>query len=884
MSDLRARVRVFAGQLALLGALALVAALLVSGVPKAANDISDRALRRDIAALPYTGRDLIFRTSAIARPDIPVNPTSSVAFIRGELPPLLSRLIGAQWFEASSGPEKVLTRTPAGVVHQLGLRAQNGVQEASRLTAGRWPATSPRAAQVEIALSTDVADRMGVVLDTVLAVNGATSTVVEVVVVGLFEPLDRSAPIWADAGQVLRQDPGIPDLLPPSAIALTDPQGLAIAATGLGTITHTWRFRIDERRLDAGMIDAVAVEVNRLRDIVIGPRLQASTGLDDALVEFAGETSAARALLAVAGGGLVCTLLGLIWLAARLAVQRRREEFALVRARGGSVLAIGGRVLAESAVVLPATVVAGWLLGQLPPGRPPGTGWLLVLVGALTVTAVPGLAMAGQYRLPFARRRMDLVAWRPSARRLTGELSVLGLAALGTYLLRRRGLSHGGVDPFLVCVPVLLAAAAALLALRIAPWPLRQASRLAARARGALAFIGLARVGRGGPAVAGPLAVLVVAITTGVFCLAVATTVDDARDRATVAEIPADALLTGYRFGPQTADQLAAVPGVTAVAAVVDYPSVLVRPSGGGQRYSRVVVIDAGAFRRVVERSGVDAQLPPELMNARRGADGVVPAVVSPEVAAQVHDRGRVQTDDGFDFTVAAVADSVPGLGAGAKNFIVLPWQALPPKPSGAPFPNRFLVAGHGYNVDTLRQVADQGQRAFFGSGTGNLSQPSEVTIRTQRRSAMESTGANQLLTFAFVAGTVGGVVLALLAIGFAVLAEASSRGRALSRLRTMGLSARQGRRLLVYELAPLLGLAVLSGAVVGVLLPRLLGPSLGLDAFTAGVAASTYLDPVLVGSLLGLVVVAVAAAIGFESLVNRRMRLGEVLRLGEEN
>jgi putative ABC transport system permease protein len=180
--------------------------------------------------------------------------------------------------------------------------------------------------------------------------------------------------------------------------------------------------------------------------------------------------------------------------------------------------------------------------------------------------------------------------------------------------------------------------------------------------------------------------------------------------------------------------------------------------------------------------------------------------------------------------------------------------------------------------------VGDEGQRALPGSATGSLPQPTAITTRAERRDATEGTGANQLLTFAFVVGTGGGVALALLAIGFTVLAEANSRGRALSRLRTMGLSARQGRRLLAYELVPLLGVAVLAGAAVGVMLPRLLGPSLGLDTFTAGMPARTHLDPLLVAGLLGLAVVAVAAAIGFESLVNRRMRLGEVLRLGEEN
>ena len=126
---------------------------------------------------------------------------------------------------------------------------------------------------------------------------------------------------------------------------------------------------------------------------------------------------------------------------------------------------------------------------------------------------------------------------------------------------------------------------------------------------------------------------------------------------------------------------------------------------------------------------------------------------------------------------------------------------------------------------------------------------------------------------------------LALLAVGFAVIAEARTRGRVLSRLRTMGLSGRQGRRLLVYELVPLVGAAVLAGGLVGVVLPGLLGPALEPvhlhrrggrpdppRSAAGGRGAGCWWWSGL------------AAALAIENLVNRRMRLGEVLRLGEEN
>lgn len=884
MRGVLVRVRVFSGQLALLAALALVAALLVTGAPKLANHLADRALRSDLALTNYTARDLILQDEpsdvALADPNISGAMDQLDEYPRNFARPLPD-LLGESWFAGSVGPEKVFTRAPTGTRTMFGLRLQTGVTEAARLTSGRWPATSQKATRAQIAVSTDVAQQMGLRLNSVLTLDAGPKAQVEVV--GTFEPLDRSAHIWEDAPQMLTPAPGIGDEVPPVAIALTDVTGLHLAAPRLGSLTYRWRYRIDERRLDAGMLDEVIGAVGQTKRARLG-LTSVSTSVDTALTRFSDQLRSVRALLAVVQAGLLSTLLGLLLLAARLAVERRRDELALLRARGGAVLTIGGRTLGESALVLPAAVLAGWGLGLLVPGRPPGTGWLVAAVGALTVLAIPVLAMAGHRRLSFTSRRRDLTGMRPSARRLTAELSVLVLAALGAYLLRRRGLSQdSGVDPYLVCVPVLLATGAALVALRIVPWPLRQAGRLAARARGAVAFLGLAQAGRGAAAIVGPLAVVVIAVTTGVFGSVVTSTIDAARDRAADLEIPADAQVTGFRFTPQTTDRIAAVPGVTAVAPLVDYPGTSLHAADGAADFARFVVVDPDAFRRVVEQSGVDATLPEVLSGARAG--GPAPAVVSPEVAAEFPEGGAAATRVGrFEFSVAAVVDSFPGLGVDTERFVVVPWQALPVSLSGPLAPNRFFLAGHGFDVDSVRQVGDAGQQEYAETSSSVLPQPTEVTTRASLREGLERTGANQVLTFAFVVGTAGAAALALLATGFTVLAEARGRGRALSRLRTMGLSGRQSRTMLVYELVPLVCVAVLVGAVVGAVLPRLLGPALGLDLFTAGAAATIHLDPLLVAGLLALVVVALAVAAIVENLVNRRMRLGEVLRLGEEN
>ena len=222
-----------------------------------------------------------------------------------------------------------------------------------------------------------------------------------------------------------------------------------------------------------------------------------TSGLETSLGRYTNQQSAVAALLAVVQAGVLATLLGLIALAAGLVVDRRRAEFALIRARGGAAATIGGRLLAETLLVVPAAVLAGWLAGALLPGRAPAHGWLpLLAVAAVATLTAPVLATVTQRHPAFAGRRRDLTRSRPSARRLIGEAFVVLLAVLGVLLVRRRGLAASdGVDPYLVVVPVLLAVAVALVVLRLLPWPLRLAGRLAARARGAVPFLGLAGAG-----------------------------------------------------------------------------------------------------------------------------------------------------------------------------------------------------------------------------------------------------------------------------------------------------------------------------------------------------------------------------------------------------
>ncbi len=899
------RIRAYGAHVGLLAVLGLVAALLVTAIPRLANGYADRSLHADVARLPHLVRDVSLAVELQPneqRPDERVPAAAGEADLdrfADALPQPLPGLVDRRWYAARLD-EETLTATgddppmDGGAIKKVGLRAQTGVEEAAVLTAGRWP-RSEAGRPAELAVSTAMAEILSLRPGTRLRFTGPGALKqAQAQVVGVFDPRDAGDPIWDDL--MLALDPVVPvaDGEPYLAMAITDWAGIDAVAAGSGApTTYEWRYRFDERRLNTNTLEAVAAAVDETRRIQWLPRSTVQTSLDVALARFAEQLRAVQALLAIAQTGLVASLLGLILLAARLTVQRRRDELALLRARGASLAAIGRRTLAEAAPVQPVAVLLGWLVATRVPGRSDGMPWAVLLLVVLTTAVVPLLAMYSQRRVGLVAGRADLVRQRPSVRRLTVEASVLVLAGLGVVLLRRRGLDPaGGVDAYLSSVPVLVAVAAALVAIRLLPWPLRLVGRLAGRARGALLFLGVARAGRGAPVALGPLAVLIVAVSTGVFGGVVTTTVAAARDRAAALTVPADAWLTGWAFSPDAGDELIRVPGVEAVARVSVESSRRLLSEVGPQAtvlgQARVLVVDAPAFADVVARSGVDVDVPAALRSAARG-DGPVPAVVSSKVAADLGDGGVADVQSRlYEFHVAGVAETFPGVGLGVERFVVLPWQALPEYEFTPIIPNRYLIAGDDIDEAKLLAVADDAQRrrqsAVLGREVTQTQLPATLETWRAYREGLERTGANEVLSLAFTAGAVGGTALAVLAVGFAVVADAAGRGRMLSRLRTMGLSAAHGRRLLVYELVPLVVVAALTGGAVGMALPRLLGSTLGLSQFAPGVPIRDHLDPLVVGGVLALVVLGLLAGLLAENLVNRRMRLGEVLRLGEEN
>ncbi|MEH0842022.1 FtsX-like permease family protein [Micromonospora sp. CPCC 205711] len=894
------RIRANGGQFVLLAVLTMVATLLVSGVPRLVNRQAERGLRESFAGQPAQVRDLTYFSPRLVAAggggSLLADQRADLDTLQAAMPAEVRSAVGSRWFTADIPPSRVSGPDLAAknLLVDLGLRTVPGIREAGTLVDGRWPDEATAADQpVQVALAADVARPLNLRVGSRLTLAAGETlpgapAPTQLRVVGLFQPTDPADGSWDDLFSLLRIVEPQGDGEPFTVAAVISGTALDRQAAAGRPVQFSWRYRVDATRFDVRELTPLVDGVRRMSRETGGRTFYQR--LDIPLGEFVDGMAAARTLLAVIGAGVLATLAGLVVLATGSAVRRRRSEFTLLRARGGTVGAGVRRSLAESLLVAPPAAVLGWLLGTLVPGPP---GDVVALAGLFTVLVTLALPVATAAAPTGVVGRRSGTRSRPSAHRVTVELGVLLLAVLGVVLLRRRGLTLGEVDPLLVGVPVLLAVAAAVVVIRLYPWPLRLAGRLAARARGSVAFLGTARADAA--VVTAPLVVVVLAIGTAGFCAVVATGVEAGRDAVADGRVPADALVRGERFAPDTGARLVELPGVRSAAPLLAEPAQrLAKDSDGVAAAIRdvsVLLVDGPALARTAREAGRDVRVPAALL-APAGTAGPLPAVVSPAVAADLAaaglDSSAFVTVQGqrYEFRVADRADAFPMLETANGRFIVLPWQALPHR-DHAVVPTGYLVAGDDLDAATLRRAGDEGQARFQRSGAVvGKDRPLGVRVVTwtQIRRELGEGGVNGVLAFGFAAGAGAGAVLGLLAIAFTVLAGARSRGQMLSRLRTLGLSRRQWRGMLLVELAPLVGAAVLTGALVGALLPLLLIPVLGLSAFTSGAPVRVAFSPGLVAAVVALGAVALGFAVAVEALNNRRLRLGEVLRLGEES
>ncbi|MEU9989673.1 FtsX-like permease family protein [Streptomyces sp. NPDC048045] len=891
----RTRLRAAPGAALALALLVALTACLAAAFPRAVDRYEDAGLRHAL------GQARPERTTLQLSAPLPVpgstsgDPATTLRpdVLKRQFEKLLTVLGGPLRIDAAQSSYGVATDTdpavpdpwiprPTGLPAHVRLAAPSGLAEHAAVRAGRLPRVSgpvdANSPGVEAAVTAATAKALHIRIGSVVHVPGVARAPLAVRVTGILDPRDPAGAYWSTVP--LLRTPTLVALPVPGPVqkywlgALLLPQKAAPVLLGTrGEPARHWYFAPGLgglRAHDLGRLTSAVASLEsgpglRRARALTDPDADVDTGLDGVIASFSRLRSGISPLVAVAATGTGTVAVVVLLMAGGLAADRRRTELALLRARGVSLPGLAGRLLAETAVVaVPAGALglAGALL-LVPGGRIGPSVAAALAVTATACAALPLRAALAHRSVRVTGPREDLTAVRPSRRRTVAELTLLVLAAGAVATLRRSGTSAG--QP-VAAAPVLTGVVAALLLLRLHPPLLRRLARPAGRLRGAVGHLSLARAARTQTSSVLPLLALLTALTTAAFGGSVLTGVAAARDHAALLTVGADARVDAAAPLPANlAGRVRTLPGVHAVTAVsIAYDA---KPEDGEETVP-LVGVDPSAYAELSAHTALGP-----FSASRLKAAHAVSAVASPSVARAYGTRRPfpVRLEDGSSVTVriTAVRDRTPAV-PGA-DFLVVDRAGLP---AAAARPTALLLTGDRLAAGALRRAAATASAA--------------VRVRAEQRDRYADSPLQTGAEHVYTAGVAAGAGFAVLALLLALLRAAPERTALLARLRTMGLTRAQGRRLLVLESLPQALLAAAGGTLTGWAAIRLLAPGIDLTAValptapSPRTAAELHPDPwSLTLPAIAVLVVAVGVA-GLQAWwTGRRGSVGE-LRAGD--
>ncbi|MFJ2883103.1 FtsX-like permease family protein [Streptomyces sp. NPDC086796] len=840
----RTRLRTAPGTAWALALLVLVTSFLAALFPRAVEHQGIEGLHHDITTAD-PGRSVLELSSP--QPSLQMPPAEREAAVRGAAlktvhdkargalpaevrPGATDSAYGFRTSRPAPAPERWLAR-PEGIDPQLNYASVSDLPGHATLRSGSWPTVrgpvTENTGEVEGVVSEETAKALGAVPGATVSVPTRAGEHLTVRITGIVAPREPRSTYWS-AEPMFRTPALLPEpganprgLNPPHycwyATVLLPPDAAPALLGSTGEPEMFWRFAPDASGLTAadvpGLRAALASLENgpglvRLR-AVAGDNAAFRTDLDQILAGYDTLRAAIEPVVTVAAVGAGTVAAVVLLMTAGLIGGRRREELALLRARGGSLAGLGGRLLAETAVVAVPAAALG-LLAALPffgSARPWPSVVGPVAVAVLICVAVPVGAVLPHRRPRLPGTRDDLMHARPSRLRTVAELTVLVLAVGAVAGLRRRGTTGGG-DLLLSAAPVLVGLIAALVLVRLLPWPLRLASRAVARRRGAVGFLSLTRAGRSSAGGVLPLLALLLALTTAAFGGSVLAGIADARDRAAVLTVGADARISGLLdaapLPARLLREIRAADGVQQVAEVQVVSGVPLPPGAdgtGSMKNTVVLGVDPDTYAKLARTADLGT-FPAGRLRAPgtkdKAGSTVVPVIASPSVAAELGDGPRDLTTPAGDLRVR-VAGTLPRTAAVPDHeFLIVDTAALTRQ-----WTTTLLVAGDP-DPKVLRATARQAGKDI------------SVRLRAEERATFVDTPMQRGAGGIYAAAVVAGAGYALLAVLLSLLRTAPERTALLARLRTMGLTSRQGRRLLVLESLPHALPAALGGLLVG--------------------------------------------------------------------
>ena len=866
---IRRTVRAERGVLAALTLLVLVTAFFAAAVPRLLTTRYDQAVRQHVGqAVPASHQLAVKAVTGTIRSTM--GHMSSDSMLRFQLKQFDGQM--SPGVRGTIADEEFWASTPgAGMTNHSGklvVGRSSSVDRHIRYTSGQAPGTGGPGG-LEIGMSAAAAQKLGVKVGDVLKTGPVTARVT-----GLYVPVDPGEAYWLTH----------PDLKDAS-VAETQDGTVIITGTGVlsaagyevlyGSFQNTrlnvtWTYTPDPARLTASNAPKISADVKQA-DLAFaninldGSQLSLDTQFDRLLDEADRQVHTAQTVLSLALAGLLAVALGVIVLAGELLLERMRPALALMRARGASLRQVAGIAAGLTGLGAVPAGAAGYGLALLAvPGPADLTSSVTAPIVVAAAVLLPAFNAARSHRRTGRGERRDLTAQRPSPRRLVIEALLAVLAVTATYLLRRRGVGAGtdhGVDPLLATVPALLALACGLFTLRVYPYPLRLVGRLAARARAAVSFVGVARASRQSVAAALPLTVLLLATAIAGFSATVDASLSRTQRLAAWESVGGDIRLDTLGITDQEIGKLERMPGVRGAVPAQVIDSASLGADGTDVATLTMIGVDLDAYRHLL--AGSPVPIPP----APGGS--VAPALFSPAAAKLVPTTGKLsmfgQAGAAFPIRDAGTVDRFPGQDADAA-FVVVPYKAVVGATNG--IATTLFVRGDADPKALERAVP--------------AARPAAVTYVSAYH-AMTGSALVKLVHSAFGYGALAADAYSALAILLALVIGEQSRGQAVAYLRVLGLSRREARRLALVEVAPMILAAAIAGWALGLLLPRIVGTALDLRSYAAEMPVAHYLPDMASTALFagGLLVFA-AGAVLTEAAITARRRPATTLRMGE--
>ncbi len=910
--------------------LVLVTAFVFAAAPRLIDSLASQAVRDEVRAAPPVSANL--EVTEVMRIAPGTGAGLDRVQLHGDalgaqLPPAVQALIASRAYVVDT-PRWLIT-SPLPEPGTLTMRFQEGAEDRVAFTAGRAPtgathllpgeepsagagaATSSGPITVfEIAISEETAATLQVRIGELLSLSldgtdglvgaaGAGPQRCAAEIVGIFRPSNPADPAWYAENGLLRASTRVygPSYAINDGRALMAPDAyrplMELTAAARVPLRYQWRFFVDPERIDARGLAGLTAALQRTESIFpkasgavtsTGPA-RLTSALAGLLDDFRTRWSFALVVMATGAAGPAAMALAALGFIAFLVARRRRSVVSAWRMRGASTIQ-----------VLSATLAEGLLAGG--PAALVGTGLAIGLVGSgppepslLAGGAVLGAAMilVGMLEIPpaLAPRARDgtsgddlTLGASASGRRFGGrsiaaEMVVVVLAIAAIAMLRQRG---GAADagtlpsanPLLAAAPALGGIAAALLARRLVPFPIRALARLAAR-RGDLPTVhAMRRAGRQGSL--GPvLVVLLASSAITIFSTAMVLSLSRGADLVAWQTVGADFRVSGS-FGqlPDGFDA-AALPGVTASAAAYRGRASVATYLGSYD----LLAVDAPAYAALADSTPADPALPPEMLEAK---PTTLPVILSSVAAART---GVSRPGQAFDLYVqseripahlVAIRDTFPTMSAG-NGFMVISWSqvtAMGASPTLRPT-DFFLSAPPSAREALLATLSP------LGPGV-------QLQSRADEAAALRDQPVNRAVVIVVLAAAAIAAAYAALALLVGLALAGSARSIEVAHLRMLGLARRDATALIALEHGPVIGLALLAGGALGLGLFTVLGSALGLGALlgtSLEIPLSVEPGPL---ALVVLATVAVAGlAIGIASLLQGRAAAAEAIRRGIE-